>query len=149
MFAKIDTSKEYSNARNMGRDKETVRTLTALVSSGGEICDPVEARFYMGRSASASVVYCSIWIRGRKNNGMWNSGHGSAGGYGYHKESAALQEALDSAGVSLFGPVYYGDRDKRHRRPANIGGVGDSAMRDALVAVTRALGYCGKVRVTG
>ena len=54
---------------------------------------------------------------------MYCSGHGKAGGYGYHKESAALQEAIESAGIKLRSP---------------IDGAGDSAVRGAMEAINRA-----------
>ena len=76
----------------------------------------ISARFY----GSAATVYCVVWI--------WNDapcrGYGKAGGYGYHKQSAALQEALSAAGVTLS---------------ENIGGVGETAMRAAFNALAAAL----------
>ena len=51
---------------------------------------------------------------------------GKAGGYGYHKESAAIAEAIESAGIAL-------DTD--------ISGVGNSAILDALTAIANALGF--------
>ena len=62
---------------------------------------------------------------------------GRATGYGYHKASAALQAAFDSAGVgiTLAGA------------PASISGLGEAAMRDALEAVARAAGAVGPVVV--
>ena len=85
----------------------------------------------MGRSNSASVVYCSIWVHSHVpqdsglKNGYW-SGRGTAGGGGYHKESAALAGAIESAGITLEG---------------NIGGCGEGSMRHALTAIARSLGY--------
>lgn len=87
--------------------------------------EPLLARFYMGRSSRSSVVYCNVWIRTRDGIRYFH-GSGSASGYGYHKESAAFQAALDSAGVSLS---------------ANCDGCGTSAMRVAAEAVARACGY--------
>lgn len=84
----------------------------------------VDARFYMGRSASASVVRCVVYINTR--DGRYYSGRGSAGGGGYHKESAALDDALASAGVKMA---------------SRFGGAGDAAMDHALRAVARAAGY--------
>jgi hypothetical protein len=54
------------------------------------------------------------------------AGWGMASGGGYHRVSAAMQAALDRAGIKL---------DKR------IDGVGDRAMEDALRAIAAYLGY--------
>ena len=83
----------------------------------------ITARYYMSRSASASVIYCIIWIHGHKNAG---SGSGSAGGYGYHKMSASLQSAISDAGIKLS---------------MHIDGVGSEAEKNALFAIGKALGY--------
>jgi hypothetical protein len=85
------------------------------------VCD---ARFFMGRSASASTVYCSAWIHGK--DGSYYSGKGDAGGYGYHKESAALECALDAAGFEFA---------------KGWGGSGEQAMNEALLAVARRVGW--------
>lgn len=71
--------------------------------------------------------YACLWV---SNNGMYSNGSGSAGGYGYHRPSAAVQEAMESAGIKL-------DR--------SISGVGDSAIIGALHAIAKYLGlvnYC-------
>jgi hypothetical protein len=112
-----------SEARNMGNEKEVINRLRVVWFNREEkrIETAVDARLYMGRSSSASTVYCSIWIHGTDQH--W-SGRGSAGGYGYHKASAALDGAIQSAGWEL-------DTD--------IAGSGDSAMTEALLAIGRAL----------
>lgn len=61
----------------------------------------------MGRSRNASTVYASIWVHA---NGHYLAGHGNAGGYGYHKESAAFQDAITSAGIQLVGSPYADDK---------------------------------------
>ncbi len=84
----------------------------------------VDARFYMGRSGNASTVYCSVWIHGKA--GEYCSGRAQAGGYGYHKESAALEMALESAGY------HFND---------HWGGSGESAMNRAILTVARYVGW--------
>ena len=81
----------------------------------------VTARWYWPGRDGASTCYCCVWIHG---DGAHGNGSGKAGGYGYHKESAALLSALNAA-------CAYVDQD--------IGGRGDAAMRDALIAVARAV----------
>lgn len=111
-----------NNGKNLGREKETIITLIAIVpdaSRHGGYREPVRVRVYSGRSASASAVYCSIWAGE-------TAGHGRATGYGYHKASAALQAAIDSAGITLSSP---------------IDGRGEGSMREAVRAIAAALGY--------
>ncbi len=117
-----------SNGRNHGDKKELVSTwsvsaLTTDENGQPKIAEIIDARCWMGRSASASTVYASIWIHTRDKYG---AGNGSAGGYGYHKESAAIASAIDSAGIELSRP---------------INGVGESAVREALEAIARELGF--------
>ena len=92
--------------------------------------DVVNVRFY----GSGATVYCVAWFSlwtydfpGAELCGGTAScrGMGKAGGYGYHKASAAMQEALEDAGITL---------------PADIAGVGDEAMRDALLALAKHVG---------
>lgn len=109
-------------------NKETVAALVLVAWASGKQRELVTVRFWMSRSADgASPVYCTAWIHGNGNHGNEGcAGTGRANGYGYHKQSAALQSALDSAGVKLA---------KR------IDGVGETAMKDALLAIGRAMGY--------
>lgn len=120
-----------SNARNLGGKKETTTTYTVVaVNANGGIDSVVESRFYVSRSGDgASPVYCSVWVSGPECS---TSGYGSASGYGYHKASAALQSALESAGVTLSQP---------------IDGRGSQLMSEALLAIATACGYNGAMRV--
>lgn len=91
----------------------------------------VEARWWMGKSASASVVYCSVWVYPPLATGAPStSGRGSAGGCGYHKESAALEDAFASAGVKF---------------EAHFNGAGEAAMVRAIATVGAFFGVEGKV----
>lgn len=155
MKAKI--TNQARNAINYGGQKETVSKFVVMDKNGKEF---VDCRVYIGRSRYASRVYASIWVNG---NGVYTSGKGSAGGYGYHKESAAIQDAIGSAGIELYGDVYdhshrwnYGEN--RENTPAEIaaikrrlaknrayiGGVGDCAVKAALLAIAKAAGLKGK-----
>ena len=73
-------------------------------------------RFYWG----SSVCHCAAWFSGKQAG----SGYGSAGGGGYCKESAAMDEAIQNAGITL---------DER------FGGQGDIAMRNAALAIGKKL----------
>ena len=98
MRAKI-TASRVDNAQGRYTTKELVGSWDAITYKGGELHNPVSVKCYMGRSASASVVYCNVWIHSRQTKGDYISisGSGTAGGYGYHKISAAVDEALRSA----------------------------------------------------
>lgn len=123
MNAKL-TKTECRNARNMGDKKETIKTMVLITCKAGEFSEPVTVRWYASRSGDgASPVYCSLWVH---CSPYYVSGRGKAGGYGYHKASAAFQEACDSAGIELSQPV---------------DGRGDSLVREALFAIGQALGF--------
>lgn len=81
--------------------------------------------------------YACVWLKvpaalnnkahcGEGNEGLYLSGGGFAGGYGYHRPSAAIQSALENAGIFLSD---------------DIGGRGEQAMIDALLEVARAAVY--------
>lgn len=77
----------------------------------------VDCRTY----ATKSMVYCCIWIRTPYPEPE-RQGSGSAGGYEYDKESAAVAEAIENAGIDLS---------------QHIGGRGDTAIEIALNAITK------------
>lgn len=131
-------SADVLNGRNYSGEKELVSVYSLMaIDANGDLEEIVDCRCWMGRSRNASVVYAAIWIHG---NGRFLAGHGKAGGYGYHKESAAIDEAITSAGISLFGSPYNAP-DGDPSRKASIAGVGDSAIHSALAAIGAALGY--------
>ena len=63
-----------------------------------------------------------------KHDDFYHRVVGKATGYGYHRESAALQDALDNLNITLF------DADAK---PQFIDGRGDGIMRDALLAIAK------------
>lgn len=133
---KAKFTKQADNARNLGQEKELVSLYRVIGYKKGAFECLVDCRCYMGRANSASVVYSSIWVgtskkspqsvKGSEHLGFHTSGRGQAGGYGYHKQSQAIENAITSAGIKL---------DKQ------IGGVGDSAIREALLSIGKAFGY--------
>lgn len=149
MKAKI-TNPNVSNARTPD-NKELVETLNVVGKKDGQLHNFVTARFYMGRSASASVVYCCLWVHGKD---CYPSGKGSAGGWGYHKQSAALADAIRSAGIELYcspyaHPVNGEDmaawKKQERTQRAHIGGCGEGSMIAALEAIAKAAGARGKL----
>lgn len=79
----------------------------------------VQTEIKYPRDGAGRLGVC-VWIFGKNTIAH---GVGTAGGYGYHKASAALDVALKEAGAHLSSA---------------IGGLGDQACDDALVAVARA-----------
>ena len=111
-----------ANGKNLSCQKEMVSAMSAIAVINGKMREVIVARWYKARkSDGASPVYASIWTYGA---GFDISGHGRATGYGYHKASAALSTALDSAGIVLS---------------ERIDGVGEGAIRRALEAIARAI----------
>ena len=82
------------------QNKEVIDSYSLVVSTHDRgLQEVVRAKLYMGRSKSASTVYANVWIFGPSSA---HRGSGSAGGYGYHKESEALARAFEDAGVRLY-----------------------------------------------
>ena len=103
------------NARNLWGDKIPLDCYHVCAIHNNEIKTYVTAHTYISKSTGHSgTVYASIWVSNH------TSGHGKASGYGYHKASAALQAAIDSAGITLDHP---------------IDGRGNSPATDALIAI--------------
>ena len=117
---KATIGKQVSNAINYGDKKELIKTFNVVTDGLKEV---ITVRCYMGRSAGASAVYAAIWVNTR---GYYSSGKGKAGGYGYHKASAAVADAISSAGITL---------------DTNISGVGDGAIKESLETIASALGF--------
>lgn len=117
---KATIGKQVSNAVNYGDKKKLIKTFNLITDELKEI---ITVRCYMGRSTGASAVYAAIWVN---CGSIYTSGKGKAGGYGYHKVSAAIGDAINSAGIML-------DTD--------ISGVGDGAIKEALEAIANALGF--------
>lgn len=134
----------FSNAKNYGGEKETIETLKVIGRLNGKLACVAEARFYMGRSSSASSVYCALWVHGDRHT----SGRGVASGHGYHKQSAALGDAIRSAGIELFGCNYDHSSERiNFKNRAYIGGCGDGSMRMAIKSIARAAGARGELLV--
>lgn len=101
----------HRNAKNF-REEFTALELNEL----GNLVPCVTLRIYSTESRS----YACCWIHGDDG---YNYGSGYAGGYGYHRASAAAEEALTKAGVKLS---------------EDINGRGDSAIIEAVKATAEA-----------
>ena len=83
---------------------------------------PVELRLY----GTGNKNFACLWVHDSSNSGVSRNGSGSAGGYGYHRPSAAAAEAIRNAGIKLS---------------EDISGRGGQAIESAVKAIAEALGY--------
>jgi len=115
------------NAVNRDDKKRRVNSLRFIAKD--TLDTVVDARWWVSRSRG-SVVYCSVWVSPPLDSPLpLTTGRGSAGGGGYHKESAALEEAFADAGIQF----------EKH-----FNGCGDAAMIEAIKAVGAYLGVEGR-----
>lgn len=143
MIAKFTAKTCLSNAKNYSQEKELVSRYLVIDKKTEKVL--IDCRCYMGRSSNSSQVYASIWINSLKPLGddaegfaTYTSGCGMAGGYGYHKESAAIDDAISSAGFTLFGSASGYDDKPDFKKTCHIDGVGESAIKSALLAIAYA-----------
>lgn len=90
------------------------RGYKAVAVVNASIIELAELRICATESGTA---YAAFWLYA---NPGWASGTGKAAGYGYHKPSAAAQNAMETAGVQLSD---------------DIAGRGYDAIKDAMQAV--------------
>lgn len=90
---------------------------------GDKLKDVIRCRLY----STKVRWYCCIWIQTETD---YVSGSGYAGGYGYHKPSAAVSDAIQAAGYELS---------------EDIDGRGDSAIEQAIQALAELHGYTGQL----
>lgn len=112
------------NASNR-KEKLFYESYEIVTYNGKEFHNPISLRLY----GSNAKNYACIWINAgktAKRDSVHVSGTGNAGGYGYHRASAAVAEALQSAGFKF---------------DSEISGVGESAINDALKAIAKHLGF--------
>lgn len=107
------------NVASFRKEASYYRSLVLVDTAKKDVV--LDVRFY-GKSAT----YCCAWLAyGYGPNGESARGGAKAGGYGYHKESAAMQAALQAMGMRFAEP---------------FDGVGEQAMNEALEAVAAFLG---------
>lgn len=105
---------------NVGHRKENQAFYSFSLVDLDNATESAVIRLY--NSSTGARNYACLWIIAP---GFYASGSGMAGGYGYHRPSAAAQEAFTRAGVQLAEP---------------IDGRGDSAIEDALKALAAHMG---------
>ena len=145
-------TKECGNAVNHGGKMETINQFI-LIDKKTER-EVIVARTYMGRGRSSSQVKAAIWVdlSDKKKPEGWKygytSGSGQAGGYGYDKASTAIADAIESAGIELYGSAYQRHGEKvDFKNRVYFGGVGVTATRSALLAIAYAAGWSDVVFV--
>lgn len=105
-----DRTERYNSRHRKDELDHSYKTITK------EFETIVDCRTY----STDRMAYCCIWINHKK---LYKSGSGSAGGYGYDRESAAVADALYNAGIDIN----------------NISGRGGSAVEQAIMAITKKL----------
>jgi hypothetical protein len=128
---KFTFDKLQSNAIYQGQKKETISTRVLIAYVDGKFKELITARWYMGRSSSATQIDCSIWFSSyvmEKSHAQWTdcSGKGKAGGGGYCKQSAAFEDAMNSAGIKC---------------DSGISGRGMSVVEEAMIAFANQQGF--------
>lgn len=122
----VTAFKPRESTKNMAsyrREKSFWKELSLIDLDKGQ--SVANVRFYGAGSTLYCVTWFHLWGYGKHEYDRSCRGMGKAGGYGYHKASAAMQEALQDAGFS-FG--------------ASFSGVGDEAMQEALQAIAAHIG---------
>ena len=86
------------------KEKGFFRQESLVVMHNREPVNLAAVRWY----STGATVYCCVWIHAKGPNipgdgfvNVYLSGSGKADGYGYCKQSAAMAEALESAGINL------------------------------------------------
>lgn len=121
MKANIEGIKDGGNIPQNRKENAFVKQYAAYdLSKGAEEWrrEKICLRIY----ATDARHYACLWVH---DEGHYASGGGHAGGYGYHRGSAAAQEAIQSAGIKLS---------------ESIDGRGDEAIKDAIRAIAEAIG---------
>jgi hypothetical protein len=77
--------------------KDTLHAAYRVMTRDGATV--VDCRIYW----PGSVAYACLWVGG---DDIYTSGSGKAGGFGYCKESAAIGDAIESAGFDLSEDIY-------------------------------------------
>lgn len=107
------------SARKAHDRQPMVQYIGAHYIEGDNLHEVVSTKVF--RAFQGSVTTVILWVYGKDK---WISASGRAGGYGYHKGSAALQEAIDNSKIKIS---------------ESINGRGDVAMEMAIEAIAKAL----------
>lgn len=113
MKVKSFKAKQNMSATIREREEKNInRGYKAIcISEDGKLCELVDLRI----GQTDTTAYACVWFY---SNGC-AYGSGKAGGYGYHRASAAAESAFRAAGMVF---------------DSGFGGCGDSATREAMQA---------------
>lgn len=123
-FKKLNHTPKFNI--NHRKESHFYEQFTAVVFNGKSAYDAITLRIY----STDAKCYCCIWIADNcswvkeARDSYYRNGSGSVGGYGYHKASAAAQEAIYNAGIELN---------------EDINGRGDSAIEEAVYSIAAAM----------
>lgn len=101
------------------REDNYQESLLGVVVDDGKLKVVVDLRIYGTKSKN----YACVWVHDNKHD-IHCSGSGSAGGYGYHRPSAAASEAFAKAGIEF---------------DSELSGRGDSVMEHAVYTIMKKL----------
>ena len=118
--ATIAANSKDNAGQHRKEDKFTTAYHAFYIDNEGVPHEVVDMRFYH----TEARAYCALWVR----NGDYFSASGMAGGYGYHRGSAAASEAVANAGINL---------------PYDLSGRGDSMVEQAIAQI--AYDICGVI----
>jgi hypothetical protein len=134
---------------------EAQQPTTPMVGAGslvamrdGQMVEVITVRTYFSaKGTGMQPVRACVWVKPATPGGEWFTGRGSAGGCGYHKESAAIADAVSAAGFELWGNPYSSGRDENPdmKKRFHFGGTGSSAYEEIFKAIGRAVGYKGRM----
>lgn len=110
---------------NHRKDNHFHKQITAVaIDVAGRAYDAVTLRIYGTDARSYACLWTSSNCSWEGAKDYWRNGSGCAGGYGYHRASAAAAEAIENAGIEL---------------DEEISGRGNNAMCEAVRAIARAM----------
>lgn len=125
MKAAFLNEQEIYDGLNINHRKEDKfsEQYSGIVCREGKMYEAVILRIYR----TDSRAYACLWTMGnyawgQADGDLWRSGSGWAGGYGFHRASAAACDAIKAAGIELS---------------ESINGAGDSAIMQAVEAIAR------------
>lgn len=145
-YLKAKFTTEQNNAKNLSGNRELTSYYKIIDKKSEKTV--VDCRCYMSKGRTSKVVHCSLWVNLTGTLLTSTSGYGQAGGWGCHIESSAIQDAITSAGIKLFGNAYnlkYSDFN--FKTEVSVAGCG--THESALLAIAYAAGHNNCIFVKG
>lgn len=105
---KVTIINQVAEGHDHSREYETLKSMTLIGLPDGKMTEIIRVRWYMGRSAGACHLYCSVWIDTKDvtTSGSSNQYTGQNNRFGELHIKAirrSFYDALKSAGVELTG----------------------------------------------